>query len=108
MSTLARQGSKMDQALNIFQANMGEANHRQICLTLFQEQLGQKASTAATYYNLCVQKLDSEQQKVTDQVIASGRKTKFSAVKLKRGSNEASRVHCFFSKLMYLHFCICT
>lgn len=94
----ARSGSKMDHALQIYQDNLGKENHRQVCLAVFQEALGQKASTAATYYNLCVQKLDKEQQKTTDQVIASGRKTKFSSVKLKRGTNEAAHVHCFFSR----------
>lgn len=98
MTTLARDGSKIQKALEIYQANLGQPNHRQLCIAQFQKDLGQKASTAATYYNLCVQKLNAEQQKVTDQVINSTRKNKFSAVKLKRGSDEAAHVHCFFSK----------
>lgn len=98
MTTLARDGSKIQRALDIYQANLGQPNHRQLCITLFQDELEQKRSTAETYYNLCVQKLDAEQRKITDQVITSSRKTKFSSVKLKRGSNEASRVHCFFSR----------
>jgi len=98
MNTLAREGSKMSQALTIYQDNLGDTNHIQICLELFQKHLGQKPSTAATYFNLCVQKLDSAQQTVTNQVIESTRKNKFSSVKLKRGTNQASRVHCFFTK----------
>lgn len=98
MSTLARTGSKMERALEIFESNLGDSNHRQLCLEQFQQQLGQVESTAATYYYLCMTKLDENQQKTTDAVISSARKNKYSAVKLKRGSNVASKVHCFFKK----------
>lgn len=98
MSTLARKGSKMEKALQIYESHLGKANRRQLCIEAFMSELDQVKSTAETYYNLCVQKLDKAQQKETDKVIQSSQKRKFSAVKVKPGTNKASRVHCFLTK----------
>lgn len=98
MSTLARKGSKMEKALQIFEDNLGKADRRQLCIQAFMSELDQVKSTAETYYNLCVQKLDKAQQKETDKVIQSTQKRKFSAVKIKPGTNTASKVHCFLTK----------
>ncbi len=95
---LARKGSQVEKAIEIYRMHQGKLNHRQLCLADLQSQLGHKATTAATYYYLAELKLDTVQKVTTKEVIASKRKRKFSAVKLVRGSDKASRVHCFFTK----------
>jgi hypothetical protein len=98
MKKLARAGSQLERAIAIYHKNLGNDNHRQLCLTEFQSTLGQKTTTAATYYYLAERKINAHQSIQTQSVIESNRKSKFSAVKFTRGSERANRVHCFFSK----------
>lgn len=101
MSILARPETNMAEALTIYQQLLSDGDtksHRQRCMQAFMKTLGHKERTAATYYVLCFNKLNQAQLSETAKVIESNRKNKFSAVKLKRGSNEAAHVQCFFSK----------
>jgi len=95
---LARPGTQVERAIQIYLRHQGKENHRQLCLTELQKTLGHKASTAATYYYIAERKLDQQQRPLTEEVVASSRKIKFSSVKLKRGTDQAARVHCFFTR----------
>jgi len=103
-TTIAKKASQIDQAVIIFQKHLGKDNHKQLCLAEFISTLGQKESTAATYYYLAEKKINAKQAITTDVVIASNRKTKFSSVKFARGTDNASRVHCFFTKKAAVEF----
>lgn len=98
MKTLARHNTKMERALKIYESLLGHPEHRQLCLTAFMKELKHKNTTASTYYALCEHKLNTSQQVVTDMVIASARKIKFSTVKFKPGTSQISRVHAFLKK----------
>lgn len=98
----ARENSKMASALAIFQSEMNtdsDTSLRQRCIAKFQSELGQKQVTAATYFNLCVQKAEATQQEQDEKVIASKRQHKFSAVRTENASSDvAKKVHYFFSR----------
>ena len=98
----ARENSKMAAALAIFNAEMGttsDTSLRQRCIAKFQADLGQKQVTAATYFNLCVQKAESAQVEEDDKVLQSKRQHKFSAVRTENASSDvAKKVHYFFSR----------
>lgn len=95
---LARDNTMQAKALDIYQNHLGNPEHRKLCIAEFQSKLAMKKSTAGTYYHLCTQKLEREQQQHSDKVIESKRARKFSAVKLQRGKDVASRVAVFFNK----------
>ena len=102
-STTAREGSNMAKALAIFQTEEATVNPevslRQRCIALFQSELGQKTVTAATYFNLCIQKMELLQNDEDEKVRVSKRAHKFSAVRTKNASSDvAGKVHVFLSK----------
>ncbi|MFY0656393.1 MAG: hypothetical protein JXR12_06555 [Neptunomonas phycophila] len=103
VQTNSRENSKMAKALAIFHTEMATENSdtslRQRCIAQFQSELGQAQVTAATYYNLCVQKAETAQVEIDDKVIASKRQHKFSAVRTENASSDvAKKVHYFFSR----------
>lgn len=104
----ARENSKMASALAIFHAEMAtdsDTSLRQRCIAKFQSDLGQKQVTAATYFNLCVQKAEAAQTEEDDKVIQSKRQHKFSAVRTENASSDvAKKVHYFFSRKAAQHF----
>ena len=62
LKTVTRSDTKLSRALEIYLDNVGKDNMRQNCLKAFQDELGQAKTTAATYFNLCVQKIEQAQQ----------------------------------------------
>lgn len=103
VTSIAREGSNMARALAIFQTEASTVNPdvslRQRCIAAFQADLGQAKVTAATYYNLCVQKMESVQVEQDEKVLASKRQHKFSAVRTENASSDvAKKVHYFLSK----------
>ena len=103
VTSIAREGSNMARALGIYQTEAGNVDAdislRQRCISAFQDQLGQAKVTAATYYNLCVQKMEAIQVEQDEKVLASKRQHKFSAVRTENASSDvAKKVHYFLSK----------
>lgn len=92
----ARTGSKMEQALIIFNQIPGDRAKRKQCILRFQNELNMERSTAGTYYNLCEKKVLNTTSEQSQKVIESSRARKFSAVKCRGGV--ASHVQVFFSK----------
>lgn len=95
--------SNMSKALTIFQTLSSSVDPdqslRQRCIESFTANLGQKPVTAATYFNLCVQKAEHTQNEADDKVRASNNIRKFSAVKTTNASSDvAKKVHLFLTK----------
>ena len=99
----ARVNSNMAKAVSIFASESQTVNAddslRQRCIARFQSELGQAKVTAATYYNLCVQKAEAVQTEQDQKVLESKRVHKFSAIRTETASRDvAKKVHYFFSK----------
>lgn len=98
----ARENSNMAKALEIFVTESGKDSDqslRQRCTARFQDELGQKEVTAATYFNLCVKKIEAAQAEADQKVLESKRKHKYSAVRTENASSDvAAKVHYFLSK----------
>jgi hypothetical protein len=87
VTSIARPGSKRDDALRIFQSVAPGKSHRQDTIAQLQSQLGQKPVTAATYYDFCVKALEQAQVENTQRAISSSAARKYTAVKFERGSD---------------------
>jgi len=96
--------SKMERAMSIYQTNLGNESHRKVCINAFIEQLDMKKVTANTYYSLCGDRIDAEVELANQQILSGKNKRVYSAVKVQRGSDVASRVALFTKRTAAVEF----